>query len=436
MLSWKSALRIGRVTRTMPRKSPTECPQPEPLICTGGSSPAALAHLTAVVEDFLTQRENGKTLPPIFLIPPHTSIAAAKAEISQFHIPAETGVLMRTSGSTTGEGKIVALYWDSLIYSAQVSQLAMGGAGAWITRLPLHHIAGFQAVLRSVLSGYRPFYEYRDPDLLEKEKIAGIPRIYRAQVPTQLQEMLENPQLLAKNPATALLIGGAALRTDLQATAQRAGLNIVTSYGMTETGGGCVYNGVAIGDTQIEIAKNGQVSLGGSVVAQGYLKKKTAPPAEEKEFSLHAGTRFHHTRDLGKFTASGKLEILGRIDDAITTGGLTIIPKIVEEAIAARFSTAAVVVGIPDQKWGEAAIAITEKPREETAVRSYLKEKFTGGWVPKRVISWPDLAAATLTELPANWDKNSFLFPRMESGKINRRQLRLWAKGYIEKNVE
>ncbi|WP_297564721.1 hypothetical protein, partial [uncultured Arcanobacterium sp.] len=72
----------------MPRKSTTECPAPEPFICAGGSSPAALTHLTAVVEDFLTQRENGKILPPIFLIPPHTSIAAAKAEISQFHIPA------------------------------------------------------------------------------------------------------------------------------------------------------------------------------------------------------------------------------------------------------------------------------------------------------------------------------------------------------------
>ncbi|WP_297566606.1 AMP-binding protein [uncultured Arcanobacterium sp.] len=365
-----------------------------------------------------------------------TSIAAAKAEISQFHIPAETGVLMRTSGSTTGEGKIVALSWESLIYSAQVSQLAMGGAGAWITRLPLHHIAGFQAVLRSVLSGYRPFYEYREPDLLAKEKIAGIRRIYRAQVPTQLQEMLENPQLLAQNPATALLIGGAALHTDLQAAAQRAGLNIVTSYGMTETGGGCVYNGLAIGDTQIEIAENGQVSLGGSVVAQGYLKKKTAPPIEEKEFSLRAGTRFHHTRDLGKFTASGKLEILGRIDDAITTGGLTIIPKIVEEAITARFSTVAVVVGVPNKKWGEAAIAITEKPQVETAVRSYLKEKFTGGWVPKRVISWLDLAAVAFAELPANWDENSPHFPRLESGKIDRRQLQLWAKAYMEKNVE
>ncbi|MDO5025428.1 MAG: AMP-binding protein [Trueperella sp.] len=378
-----------------------------PLVVAGGYGPAAAERLAAAIRAALAALDSGATPQPIFPVAPGTDLAAAAQEATELGIPPTAGVLMRTSGSTTGTGKIVALSWAALQASAQATAQALG-ATAWAAWLPTHHIAGFQTVARSVWAGTAPAqFDPADPIAATAwlDSLAGATGALSV-VPTQLQKILAQPAATAAWRRAVLLVGGAATNAELLAAAREQGLRVVTSYGMTETAGGCVYDGKPIGDTQISIADDARISIAGSVVALGYLG--AVDPAAFTVTST--GTRMHHTQDIGELTA-GTLTVLGRRDDAITTGGLTVMPRLIEETIA-KAGYQSVVVGIPDPKWGEAVVAVLAAPCAScvaTAIKSYVKVELGPGWAPHRFISVADIGGE---------------FPLTESGKIDRRRLR------------
>ena len=272
----------------------------------------------------------------------------------------DTVLVISTSG-TTGTPKGAQHTPETLTASAAATHEVLGGDGNWLLALPPHHIAGLQVLLRALGSGYIPVVlDLRpgfDPDALVAaiDELDG-PRRYTSLVPTQLVKALDSPDAVAAlKDLDAILIGGAATPLPLQARARDAGLPIVRTYGMSETAGGCVYDGIPLPGVDIRIDDPGsdgvgRVLLGGPMVAHGYRNLPNHP--------AFAQYGYFRTDDLGKLSTVGVLSIIGRADEAITSGGLTIVPQVVEAVILDDPSVAeCAVVGVPDERLGEKVIA-------------------------------------------------------------------------------
>lgn len=285
--------------------------------------------------------------------------------------PDDLALVVGTSGST-GSPKRALLSAAALRASGEATAQALGGHGTWVLALGASHIAGLQVLARSVLAGTDPVALPDGPFTAAAfaaatDRAGSGHRLYTSVVPTQLVRLLDSPVGRAAGARyDAILVGGAALRPDLRARALREGLRVVQTYGMTETAGGCVYDGIPLPDMEIELDEHGRVSLGGPCVAHGYLG---LPQLSDEAFRVDgAGRRWFRTSDLGSIEADGRLRILGRADDLINTGGYKVAPSVVEEAITAAWPAVrdVVVVGVPDPEWGEAVAAavVLQQPTE------------------------------------------------------------------------
>ncbi len=267
-------------------------------------------------------------------------------------IQEEIALVMATSGST-GTPKGAMLSAAALRASGEATHARLGGAGSWLLALGAHHVAGMQVLLRSVLAGTEPTVLAAgfDPAALA-QAIAAMPsgRRYTSLVPTQLVRALEHPEAAAALATLdAVLLGGAATPPALHSRAQRAGIRVVRTYGMSETCGGCVYDGVPLDGVQVRI-DDGRVLLGGATLASGYRNQPDHPAFAEPGW--------FRTDDAGEL-ADGVLSVLGRLDDAITTGGLTVLPQVVESALATHPGVReCAVLGVPDEQWGQRVVAV------------------------------------------------------------------------------
>ena len=185
---------------------------------------------------------------------------------------------------------------------------------------------------------------------------------YTSLVPTQLR------RLLAAGPATldalrsyaAVLLGGAAPPAGLVAAAREEGVPVVVTYGMSETCGGCVYDGAPLDGVTVDLDGEQRIRLAGSVLARGY---RLRPELTREAF---VAGRFV-TGDVGRLTG-GRLDVLGRADDLLVTGGEKVAPAAVEAALAEHPAVAdAAVVGTADPEWGQRVVAVVVL-REGTAL--------------------------------------------------------------------
>jgi len=258
-------------------------------------------------------------------------------------------VVVPTSGST-GEPKGVLLTVTNLLASAAGTAERLGGHGQWLLALPTGHVGGLQVLVRSVLAGTEPV-QLTGPTTVEAfeaatSRLTG-DRRYAALVPTQLRRLVDSPALREYD---AVLLGGAAAPADLLDRAREAGVRVVTTYGMSETSGGCVYDGVPLPGVTVE-APDGRLRISGPVVALGY---RLRPDLTAQAFT---GGSFR-TDDLGEVAADGRLVVLGRADDVIVTGGEKVAPAAVEAVLTRHPAVAAVaVVGVPDPEWGARVVA-------------------------------------------------------------------------------
>ena len=279
-------------------------------------------------------------------------------------VPDGVAVVIRTSGSS-GTPKRTMLTADNLVASVTATNDMLGGAGRWLLAVSALHVAGMQVLVRSVVAGTTPevldLNDGFDPgqfaDATDRMNTSS-DRRYTALVPTQLTRLLDDSAgLRALRGFDAVLVGGAALSAADRERAAAVGVRVVTTYGMSETAGGCVYDGRPLPVTEVHIDNDHPVVLGGATVALGYLGQ---PRLTADAFAVDAdGVRWFRTDDLGAFDDDGRLEIRGRADDLINTGGLKVAPGPVEDAIA-RFVPGvvdAVVVGTPHPTWGEAVSA-------------------------------------------------------------------------------
>jgi O-succinylbenzoic acid--CoA ligase len=204
-------------------------------------------------------------------------------------------------------------------------------------------------------------------------------------VPTQLLRLLDagGAALDALRGYTAVLVGGAALDPGLRARAEAAGVRVVATYGMTETAGGCVYDGVPLDGVRVRLDPDGRIALGGPTLATGYLGR---PAETAAAFGTDGhGEREFRTGDLGRW-ADGRLEVTGRADDVIVTGGEKVAPDAVERVLAAQPGVrAACVVGLPDAEWGAvvAAAVVSDRGVEPERLRAAVREALGRAAVPR-----------------------------------------------------
>jgi O-succinylbenzoic acid--CoA ligase len=209
-------------------------------------------------------------------------------------------------------------------------------------------------------------------------------RCYTALVPTQLARLLDaDPGSLTG--FDAVLLGGAAAPDRLLRRARAAGVRLVTSYGMTETAGGCVYDGWPLEGTQVRVDGGGRLELAGPMLATGYLD---AP--EDTAAAFREG--WFRTSDLGRLDGQGRLHVLGRADDVVVTGGLNVAPAEVEAVLTGLPGVAAAcVVGLPDPEWGERVTAVVvpadpEQPPDLAALRAAARRLLTPPQAPKEIV--------------------------------------------------
>jgi O-succinylbenzoic acid--CoA ligase len=181
-------------------------------------------------------------------------------------------------------------------------------------------------------------------------------RRYTALVPTQLRRYLDTePDALRS--FDAILVGGAATDAALRGRARESGVPIVTTYGMTETAGGCVYDGRPLDGVRVRVTEDpagpggGGIQLAGPTLALGYR----LDPAES---GVAFADGWFRTGDAGTLDADGRLTVTGRLDDVVITGGVNVAPATVEAALREHPAVAdAVVFGRPDATWGQRVVA-------------------------------------------------------------------------------
>ena len=282
------------------------------------------------------------------------------------------GVLVATSGST-GRPRVVVHRPAALRASAAATAARLGGPGRWLLALPADHVAGVQVVVRALLAGAPPVVQdlrggFRPAGFAAATARLGTGRRYTSLVPTQLLRLLDagGAALDALLGYDAVLVGGAALDAGLRARADAAGVRVVATYGMTETAGGCVYDGVPLDGVRVRLdgARDvprdgagdgaGRIAVAGPTLAAGYLDD---PVATAAGFVGTDGGREFRTGDLGRWV-DGRLEVLGRVDDVVVTGGEKVAPAAVERVLVAQPGVrAACVVGLPDPEWGAVVAA-------------------------------------------------------------------------------
>ncbi|MEX5269372.1 AMP-binding protein [Kocuria sabuli] len=343
---------------------------------------------------------------PLRLLPPLTRVLGREG-------PA---VVVRTSGST-GRAKRTVLTQDALAASSMATAVRTGAVGQWLLALPAHYVAGLQVLVRSLYAGTDPVV--LDPaERFTPEAFAAAaerledPVRFTSLVPTQLQRILEPASGVRNGDAvsalksfSAVLLGGSAASPRLLAAARDADVRVVSTYGMSETCGGCVYDGVALDGVAVHVEQDGgqpgtpagpgtgRIWLGGAVIAAGYAGD---PEQTARHFREVAGTRWYRTDDLGELSADGVLTVHGRVDDVVNTGGVKVsagrVAAVLDRHPAVRQS---LVLGVPDPEWGQAvgaavvAAAGTDRRRLRAELAEAVRAEHGGAAVPRRW-AWPE----------------------------------------------
>jgi o-succinylbenzoate---CoA ligase len=312
-----------------------------------------------------------------------TSVGPALAfgKVQSTHVPSRVSIVVGTTGSS-GTSKEVGLSAESLIASATASNkfLHAEPGDIWSLLLPLTHIAAVNVLVRAQLLRSEPI------DLRGEQ--SEYPKVdFTAIVPAQLFKALNGDDALLQHlvGAKAVLIGGAALPDSLRKEGEAAGITIVTTYGMTETTGGCVYNGMPLDGVEISITEEKLIAIKGTVLAETYIGAEALWDSVIKD-------GWFISSDLGKIE-DGKLIVIGRSDDVIISGGENISLGQVERALHARFpETTFAAFSVSNPQWGDSLhLAVVGAVNEEDEVNLYLAQEFGSFAKAKGFLHLPEL---------------------------------------------
>jgi o-succinylbenzoate---CoA ligase len=310
--------------------------------------------------------------------------------------------VIATSGSS-GTPKQVVLSRNAVLASAAASAARLGGSGPWLLALPSSYVAGLNVIVRSLVAGHRPVAlgERNPADV-------GFDGGYVSVVPTQLHRWLESPSDRdALGALAGVLVGGGPVDAALKERARDSGIRLVATYGMAETCGGCVYDGLPLDGVGLALATDGRVRLSGPTLFDGYLDD----PVATSEVLVDG---WFHTADAARLDEDGRLQVLGRMDDMVVSGGV----NVPAAAVAARLRehpdvAGAEVVGLPDAEWGQRVVAVLSlvEPIKTFALdeaRAWVGERHPRSWAPRDLVVVPTL-------------------PMLPNGKVDRVAVRVLA---------
>ncbi len=323
------------------------------------------------------------TVRPVSFLRPSDEASVAVAQLTRWlEADSPEPLLISTSGST-GEPKRVVLSRDAVLASVEASAGRLGAAGQWVLTLPSSYVAGVQVIVRSLVAGHQPIVV----DGLDVASAIGegndVPR-FLSLVPTQLHRLVDDPvQAAAVARCHTVLLGGGPIDPGLRRRAEDVGIHLVATYGASETAGGCVYDGLPLDGVGVTIAADGRVRLAGPMLFSHY----DGDP-ELTRRTLVDG--WFLTSDAGRLDEDGRLQVLGRIDDVVISGGVNI-PL---SAVAARLREHTQVeqvelVGVPDPEWGQRLVAVVVGAGTEEALRDWVGEVHPRSWAPRQFV-WVD----------------------------------------------
>ncbi|WP_276623617.1 AMP-binding protein [Corynebacterium flavescens] len=343
-------------------------------------------------------------------------------------LPEGTAVVVRTSGSS-GTPKAVALSRDAIVASAAATAETLGGPGQWLVALSTQLISGLQMLVRSAASGIEPVFAPAGADaraLLDAADQLEHDRRYVALVPVQLARLLDVAEADEDAAETlrrfdAVLVGGQAVSLELRRRAHALGVSLRRSYGMTETAGGCVYDGVEIGDTLVRI-RGGEVQLAGPTLALGYLgdDAQTNDRFVVEPDRDGVPVRWYRTGDAGELLG-GMLTVTGRLDRVVISGGVNVSLDEIER-VAREY------VG-----WESAVALATDHP--EWGSRPGLVVETTAGAAPFDEVREGVRARLGAAAAP-EWATEAEQLPRLAGGKPDYAAIDTWIRSLRQSLVQ
>jgi O-succinylbenzoic acid--CoA ligase len=320
-------------------------------------------------------------------------------------------LVVPTSGSS-GEPKGVLLGTAAVTAAAHATHARLGGPGRWLLALPATHVAGLMILVRSVIADTEPVAVDLtggfDPESFAAASVHVLGsggRRYTALVPRQLGMILDagGAAVDALTAYDAVLVGGSAAAPGLLDRARDDGIRVVTTYGMTETCGGCVYDGLPLDGVRLATTDDGRVRICGPVLARGY---RLRPDLTANAFT----DGWFTSADVGRIHPDGRLEVCGRADEVAVSGGVNV-PLIAVDAVVGDHPgvAAAAAVALQDADWGQRVVAVVvprdpDHPPTLESVRAHVMRRAPAAHAPKSLV-----IVDTLPVLP--------------SGKVDRRRL-------------
>jgi O-succinylbenzoic acid--CoA ligase len=258
-------------------------------------------------------------------------------------LPAQSGTIaiLTTSGSTGnpraveyGKGELTAL--NEFINSGEIIDMKFGAAPQWISALPVTSIGGFNVLSRALSAGKPPIAlasvagagPFDPQDVAGAIRTCGDSPIMISLVPTQFRRLLGSESgTESLRQCSLVLVGGSGTPPSDRIRSHDEGINAVFSYGMTETTGGCVFNGIPAPGVHVSVnSGTGVISVSGVTIARGYRSK-----LDSDEFQ--AFNDQFVTNDLGDIDPNGVLHVSGRSDDIVIVKGMNISLIAIKEII-------------------------------------------------------------------------------------------------------
>ena len=314
--------------------------------------------------------------------------ALSTKQIDVKEVDKNIALVISTSGSTA-ESKLVAISDAALIASTNASHKYLGAVpgDSWSLLLPTTHIAGLNVLIRATALGSRVIDNRNATNYVDADFISI--------VPTQLYKALTSDAKLLEHltAAEAVLVGGGPVSDKLKKEAANKHVKIVTTYGMTEMSGGCVYNQKPLDGVAVRLTGDGLIQLTGPMIASGYI-------SEKGELTSVGTDGWFESTDIGELSA-GFLKVNGRADEVIISGGENISLTLVEEKIRELIPNQEIIAfALPDEVWGEklclgstSNLSIEEIKKSVGSLLSP-KEVFLFEQIPTTAIGKPDRRAA------------------------------------------
>lgn len=289
------------------------------------AGPSSIDELWDPIDDALSGRASIALVPRESLLSPLAMTESIRTAVDPDRpVDADTAVVLSTSGST-GQPRGVCLSAAALTaFTAHINALA-GDDPTWVLAIPPTSIGGLNVLIRARAAGSRPiavssvggadrFTDIAFAEAVDTAADTGRP-VAVSLVPTQLPRLLETSLgRRALADCSLILVGGAALTPQAASDCEAAGISITTTYGMTETSGGCVLGGVSLPGVDVRLDEaDGRIFISGPMLAQGY---------RDGSNEAFAGG-WLRTQDRGRWV-DGRLQVLGRLDDVVLINGVNV----------------------------------------------------------------------------------------------------------------